>query len=127
MLNILYLFEPVNKEIKVWRYLDFTKLVSLLDNRSLYFTRADNFEDKFEESWPKANVDARKPKKVETDDINFKNFYTISEASTPLFEQWRRFVAINSWHMNDYESAAMWKLYLKSDEGVAIRSTYQRL
>ena len=29
--------------------------------------------------------------------------------------------------MNDYESAAMWKLYLKTDEGVAIQSTFKRL
>ena len=29
--------------------------------------------------------------------------------------------------MNDHESAAMWKLYLKSDEGIAIQSTYRRL
>jgi hypothetical protein len=29
--------------------------------------------------------------------------------------------------MNEFESAAMWKLHLKSDEGVAIQSTYKRL
>ncbi len=29
--------------------------------------------------------------------------------------------------MNEYESAAMWKLYVKSNEGIAIQSTYQRL
>ena len=36
-------------------------------------------------------------------------------------------MAINCWHMNDFESEAMWKLYLKSNEGIAIQSTYQRL
>ena len=30
---------------------------------------------------------------------------------------------VNCWHINDYESAAMWKLYLKSDEGIAIQTT----
>jgi hypothetical protein len=29
--------------------------------------------------------------------------------------------------MNQHESAAMWKLYLKSDEGIAIQSTYGKL
>jgi hypothetical protein len=29
--------------------------------------------------------------------------------------------------MNDHESVAMWKLYLKSDEGIVIQSTYRRL
>jgi hypothetical protein len=29
--------------------------------------------------------------------------------------------------MNEHESAAMWKLYVKSDEGIAIQSTYSKL
>ena len=51
--------QPENEEIKVWRYMDFTKLVSLIDSRRLYFTRADKFADPFEGSWPKINVLAR--------------------------------------------------------------------
>lgn len=35
--------------------------------------------------------------------------------------------AINCWHMSNYESAAMWKLYSKSNEGIVIQSTYNRL
>jgi len=34
---------------------------------------------------------------------------------------------INSWHMNEHESAAMWRLYARTNEAIAIRSTYQRL
>lgn len=33
---------------KVWRYMDFTKFVSLLDKRELWFTRADELNDPFE-------------------------------------------------------------------------------
>src|SRR5262249_52953837 len=36
-------------------------------------------------------------------------------------------VFLNCWHMNEYESAAMWKVYLRSNEGVAIQSTFGRL
>jgi len=39
----------------------------------------------------------------------------------------RRYVFVNPWHKNEFESAAMWKLYLKSEEGVAIRTTVERL
>ena len=35
--------------------------------------------------------------------------------------------AVNCWHINEHESAAMWDLYLKSNEGIAIQSTYQKL
>ena len=34
---------------------------------------------------------------------------------------------ISCWHMNEYESAAMWKLYSSSNEAVCIRSAYRRL
>lgn len=35
--------------------------------------------------------------------------------------------AISCWHLSEYESAAMWKLYLKSNEGIAIQSTFDLL
>jgi len=42
-------------------------------------------------------------------------------------KKWPRYNAINCWHMNEHESAAMWKLYLKSNEGVAVQSRYKAL
>ena len=34
---------------------------------------------------------------------------------------------INSWHINNQESAAMWDLYSSRNTGIAIQSTYRRL
>ena len=51
--------QPDEPTIKVWRYMDFTKLVSLIDSRRLYFARVDLLGDPFEGSWPKINVAAR--------------------------------------------------------------------
>jgi len=119
--------QPDNEEIKVWRYMDFTKLVSLIDSRRLYFTRADKFNDPFEGSWPKINVAARE---YVPDDIPAEGRDKFLEVMSSLGEtnkHWPRYEAINCWHMNDCESAAMWKLYLKSDEGIAIQSTYAKL
>ena len=39
---------------------------------------------------------------------------------------WPRYVAINCWHINENESSAMWSLYLKSNEGISIQSTYNK-
>lgn len=36
-------------------------------------------------------------------------------------------VAVNCWHINTHESAAMWKLYAKTNEAVCIQSTYKLL
>ena len=123
--------QPDNEEIKVWRYMDFTKLISLIDKRRLFFTRADKFNDPFEGSYPKINVEARGylPEEV-TKDMAPETIKKITESlkkSGELNKHWPRFTAINCWHMNDHESAAMWDLYLKSDEGVAIQSTYSKL
>lgn len=119
--------QPVNEDIKVWRYMDFTKLVSLIDSRRLYFTRADKFDDPFEGSWPKINVAAREivPDEIkpEVRDKFLESMRNMGETN----KHWPRYIAINCWHMNDHESAAMWKLYLKSNEGIAIQSTYARL
>src|SRR5438034_4947251 len=38
----------------IWRYLDFTKFVALLDSRSLFFARVSTLEDPFEGSFPPA-------------------------------------------------------------------------
>lgn len=33
----------------------------------------------------------------------------------------------NCWHMNESESAAMWRLYARTEEAICIQSTYKRL
>lgn len=50
---------PEDEDVKVWRYMDFTKFVSLLDKRSLYFCRVDKLGDPFEGSLTEMNVKAR--------------------------------------------------------------------
>ncbi len=119
--------QPENEDIKVWRYMDFTKLVSLIDSRRLYFTRADKFEDPFEGSFPKINVAARE---FVPDDIppeGREKFLEMMRSEGEINKHWPRYHAINCWNMNEHESAAMWKLNLKSDEGIAIQSTYAKL
>ena len=46
-------WQPENPDIKVWRYMDFTKLVSLYSRQALYFSRLDHLGDTFEGSLPK--------------------------------------------------------------------------
>lgn len=118
--------QPENENIKIWRYLDFTKLVSLIDNRRLYFTRSDKFDDPFEGSWPRANVEARKYVPTDLPEEGQKEYLDIMNRMGDINKNWPRYMAVNCWHANEHESAAMWKLYLKSDEGIAIQSTYNK-
>lgn len=34
---------------------------------------------------------------------------------------------MNCWNLSECESAALWRLYVKGDEGVAVQSTFKRL
>jgi len=106
----------------VWRYMDFTKFVDILDTKSVFFARSDEFEDRFEGSYPQINVTARAQKLREQGAPP-----VISQLERYLSKEIRRYVALNCWHMNSHESAAMWRLYLKSNEGIAIQSTYRQL
>ena len=110
--------KPKNLNAKLWRYMDFTKFVSLLDKQALFFSRADKLGDPFEGSHPKANIPLRA--EIYKDEIPLQD---ISE----IYKLLREFTAVNCWHLNTYESAAMWKLYLNSNEGIAIQSTFKRL
>lgn len=117
---------PNNKDQLIWRYLDFTKFVDLLNTKSLYFTRADIFEDLFEGSLTKPSVEARTAIDNQFENIANKLSVSLSAQYKKAGLGFRDKICINCWHLNEYESAAMWKLYLKSNEGIAIQSTYNK-
>jgi hypothetical protein len=48
--------KPTDENTRIWRYLDFTKFVSLLDRQALFFTRVDKLGDAFEGSSSKADI-----------------------------------------------------------------------
>jgi len=117
--------KPANVNVKIWRYLDFTKFVDLLIKSELFFTRCDKLEDPFEGSYPQANFILRELRS----DL-FKDGAptpVIKELARITYQQFRKYMVVNCWHINEFESAAMWNLYLKSNEGIAIQSTYNRL
>ncbi len=106
--------KPKDENAKIWRYMDFTKFVSLLDKSALFFTRVGKLDDSFEGSCPE---------KV----IKFWEGKFGMEYPGGFYTHLNKFTAVNCWHLNKYESAAMWKMYLKSNEGIAIQSTFKRL
>ena len=91
--------QPDDEEIKVWRYMDFTKLISLIDSRRLFFARADKLGDSFEGSYPKINIQKRAqlPKSL-TKGIPDDGVKVLSEAFTNMggiYKVSPRFAAIN--------------------------------
>jgi hypothetical protein len=113
---------PQNEDAKIWRYMDFSKLVCLIDKSALFFARADKLGDPFEGSFSKANIKLSpivyKDKIPQEEIIKFRKIYIY---------RLRQFLVINSWYLNEYESAAMWNRYLKSNEGIAIQTSFKNL
>lgn len=110
---------PHSKELAIWRYMDLSKLVSLLMNRSIFLSRADRLGDQFEGSFPRATIAARSQFYGEDEPFN--------EAWSTIFQKTRSSMCVNCWHMSPHESAAMWSLYTREGLGVAIRSSIQSL
>jgi hypothetical protein len=145
----------LDNSAKLWRYIGFSKFVSLLASQRLYFTRADKFVDTFESSIPKNDIEAARnyyaallandvidvggvSKFPKTDiKVNLKHFLKMSDAEVEqltdrdlppyLLKISNRFQYVNCWHANEHESAGMWQLYMNGNEGVAIQTTAEAL
>jgi hypothetical protein len=130
--------EPADPNVKIWRYMDFWKFVSLLEEGKLYFSRADRLGDPLEGSFPQQNLQERPHwygelvKKYEDNGLSVR--FPHVQAPLPFLDalsflrrwfcQW---TYVNCWHASEDESAAMWQLYAGRDHGIAIQSTYGRL
>lgn len=118
---------PKNLNVGLWRYMGLAKFVCLLESQSIYFSRADCLGDPFEGSLPRLNWRAEHswPKELgeisEHDQARFAKFHTRNNQAL------RKTVYINCWHMNECESAAMWRLYALTNEAIAIKTSFQRL
>ena len=121
-------FNSPNDDATLWRYMDFMKFVSLLDTQSLFFARADKLGDPFEGAPPKLNADMRAVEAIELrkqlpDDEASK----LIEMRSTTDELRRSWTLVNCWHESDYESAAMWRLYSRQHDGIAVRTNFKSL
>ena len=123
------LFQPPDRDMKIWRYMDLTKLVAFLETGSLHFARADTLGDPYEGSWTTLNPVAREEQLGKIFDSTEGK--TRSEEIHQIFKNAvhfeREHTYINCWHGGATENAAMWKLYGTVAGAIAIQSTYQKL
>jgi hypothetical protein len=79
------------------------------------------------DSLPRNNVIAREIALAGASRENQPALASLMARHADLNKKWPRYSAINCWHTNEHESAAMWKLCLKSDEEIAVQSTYEKV
>jgi hypothetical protein len=106
---------PEDPDTIVWKYLDLSKFLDLLLSQKLFMSRSDKFEDQYEGTFSEPTFE--EIRKLSIDQPDFLDFYKTH----------REKVAISSWHINEYESFAMWQIFTQNSEGLAIQSTVGRL
>lgn len=109
------------KSAVIWRYLDFTQLVSILEREALWFNRADLFNDPLEGSHSRATVNTRKERYQGTE-IPQERIDSLITKLSGMARVHRNSSYVNCWHLNERESMAMWELYSLEGQGIAIQS-----
>jgi hypothetical protein len=127
----------VSKDTNVWRYLDFSRFVSLIENRAIHFCHVSVFEDKYDGVFNCLNTDDHYDITTEgkivridaasLDSRSAENSARFKEFIALYHQAILRSTGVSCWRLDDHESHAMWRIFVKSDEGVAIESTIGKL
>lgn len=125
-------FIKPNENDVIWRYLSLEKFTSLLEHKSLFFCRADSFSDPFEGSIPKREAEdriANLDKAARVYGLKFTKEKADEKVkdTAEIHKYFKKATVINCWHINEHESDGMWQLYLKSNEGVSIKSSVKKI
>jgi hypothetical protein len=105
--------------------MNYPKFESLITSRALYFSRIDNFTDKYEGKWARTNLetnilvsDAKRGSKEFNEDRRI-----LHEAVDDIL----RLIYVNCFTIRDVESERMWAEYTDSTESVAIQTDFSKL
>lgn len=110
--------KELNGNAVLWRYLDAAKFFDFIHQKTLFFCRGDQFEDKFEGAFTESLKHAIE-KSYQDNNIDF----TYEEFRKRLRER----VFVNCWHKSPDDSMAMWSIYGRSSCSVAITTTVEQL
>jgi hypothetical protein len=135
----------VSPDAVLWRYMDFARLLALLDSGALHFARVDQFADPFEAASGSKELQPRwdehylaffrhavrtgpgrsePPDEAEVERDSARLLKDLSASA--LADRQRTFVSC--WHANTGESEALWRLYCPPPAaGVVLQTTAGRL
>jgi hypothetical protein len=105
----------------IWRYMDLSKFVLLLDRAELWFSRVDHLGDDHEGALAQANLAARSEL---FEQLQAHELAEGLESAEGLSRIMRQSMFANCWNIAPQENYLLWTAYGK---GVAVRSTCRRL
>ncbi len=130
----------LDRKVKLWRYMDLPKLISIFEDRLIYFQPPSNFNDPFEGIF---HVDS--DEEIYEEILKIISTYNKDELEkafgSKIIEKWGsvdnffdglskkipELSLVCCWHISESESEAMWQIYSESNRGVAITTTVGKL
>jgi hypothetical protein len=115
-------------DLTVWRYMPFSKYISLLTYQALWFSKLKILEDKFEGMMPPPTKKSMQSKFDDWKKVIPPNLHCQLDQMAPRNEQdSRELLVVSCWFLDESESERMWNEYGGGSESVAIRSTIGKL
>lgn len=114
----------VDEDVVIWRYMDLSKFLDILVYKRLVFPRLDQFEDVYE-GHPSKFLEAMSYAFSDPDSENMREM--IEKEIKTFFKLIKVRGYVSCWHGAEHESAGMWKLYCKTNESLAIKTTVGKL
>ena len=116
---------PPDDDAILWRYMSLEKFVNILEKNSLFFTRADKFDDTFEGHIPRQIMSIYRSVFSTYEE---KHFGDLSHSpGLKTVQELRNYVMCSCWHQGKQESMAMWDKYHMRNSGIVIKTTLENL
>lgn len=111
-------------DLAVWRYMPFSRFISLLVYQAVWFSKLHILEDKYEGMMPRATMRMMR--------LLFAGWKSIPRHMKRQMhidneQSGRELTLVSCWFLSDDESAVMWRDYGRSTDAIAIKSTVRQL
>jgi hypothetical protein len=115
-------------DLKVWRYMPFTKFISMLTFQAIWFPKLNILQDQFEGTMPAATKTMMESEYQDMK-INFppETHWQFDQMASKNEDDSRELLLVSCWFLDDIESDKMWQEYGNGNEAVAIQSTVRQL
>ena len=119
----LQIDDTLKKSLRVWRYMDLAKLISLLEKKAIWLARADTFMDRHEGRFP----DEMRTLMEKAYERFLKNDPSPVKDADDFQDYLLKNTFVSCWHKNIDENMVMWEIYGRDSNAVAVQTTIGRI
>lgn len=111
------IIEMPDEEELLWRYISLARYIQFLETSHLWFSRVDQFKDKFEGSVTPYNLILRQQAEGQ---FSFLRESGMESLTSEVRKGKRNMGFANCWHSSQFESDSMWQKYPTSETVVLV-------